>query len=85
MNGQKGVVAGRRADGAAGVDMVGERHTVATRRHDRQPDLKGNCECDRVLTQTCAAACCSVPNQDFDLLIGDHVHAPLVHADQCSV
>ncbi|XP_070759868.1 protein GOLM2 isoform X3 [Enoplosus armatus] len=39
MDGQKGVVAGRHAEGAPGVDMVGERHTVATRRHD-SPDLK---------------------------------------------
>ncbi|XP_073321261.1 protein GOLM2 isoform X4 [Pagrus major] len=39
MDGQKGVVAGRRAEGAPGVEMVGERHTVATRRHD-SPDLK---------------------------------------------
>ena len=41
MDGQKGVVAGRRAGGAPGVEMVGERHTVATHRHD-STDLKGN-------------------------------------------
>uniref|UniRef100_A0A3Q1G7K2 Protein GOLM2 n=1 Tax=Acanthochromis polyacanthus TaxID=80966 RepID=A0A3Q1G7K2_9TELE len=41
MDGQKGVVAGRHADGAPGVEMGGERHTVATHRHDRQSDLKG--------------------------------------------
>ncbi|CAJ1049748.1 protein CASC4 isoform X1 [Xyrichtys novacula] len=35
----KGVVANRKADGALGVDMVGERHTVASHQHDRQ-DLK---------------------------------------------
>lgn len=40
MDGQKGAVAGRHADRAPGVDMVGERHTVATHRHD-SPDLKG--------------------------------------------
>ncbi|XP_028258131.1 protein CASC4 isoform X2 [Parambassis ranga] len=40
MDGQKGVLAGRRADGATGVELAGERHTVATHRHDRQPDLK---------------------------------------------
>uniref|UniRef100_A0A3P8TBR9 Protein GOLM2 n=1 Tax=Amphiprion percula TaxID=161767 RepID=A0A3P8TBR9_AMPPE len=40
MDGQKGVVAGRHADGAPGVEMGGERHTVATHRHDRQSDLK---------------------------------------------
>ncbi|XP_028999499.1 protein GOLM2 isoform X2 [Betta splendens] len=39
MDGQKGAVAGRRADGAAGGDMVGERHVVVTHRHD-SPDLK---------------------------------------------
>ncbi|XP_044206797.1 protein GOLM2 isoform X2 [Thunnus albacares] len=39
MDGQKGVATGRHADGAPGVDLVGERHTVATRRHD-SPDLK---------------------------------------------
>lgn len=30
----KGVAAGRRAEGVPGVDMVGERHTVVTHRHD---------------------------------------------------
>ena len=40
IDGQKGVAAGRHAEGAAGVDAVGERHTVATHRHD-SPDLKG--------------------------------------------
>lgn len=40
MDGQKGAVAGRHADGATGVDMVGERHIVVTHRHD-SPDLKG--------------------------------------------
>lgn len=40
IDGQKGAVAGRHAEGAPGVEMVGERHTVATRRHD-SPDLKG--------------------------------------------
>ncbi len=40
MDGQKGVVVGRRADGAPGVELAGERHTVATNRHD-SPDLKG--------------------------------------------
>uniref|UniRef100_UPI0037E8B2FB protein GOLM2 isoform X2 n=1 Tax=Semicossyphus pulcher TaxID=241346 RepID=UPI0037E8B2FB len=39
MDGHKGVAAGRHADGAAGVQMVGERHTEATRQHDSQ-DLK---------------------------------------------
>ncbi|XP_026176189.1 protein CASC4 isoform X2 [Mastacembelus armatus] len=39
MDGQKGVKASRRADGAPGVEMVGERHTVATHRRD-SPDLK---------------------------------------------
>ncbi|XP_035507706.1 protein GOLM2 isoform X2 [Morone saxatilis] len=39
IDGQKGVVAGRHVEGAPGVDMIGERHTVATRRHDSQ-DLK---------------------------------------------
>lgn len=40
LDGQKGVVAGRHADRAPGVEMVGERHTVATHRHNA-PDLKG--------------------------------------------
>lgn len=40
MDSQKGVVAGRHADGAPGVEMVGERHTVATHQHGN-PDLKG--------------------------------------------
>lgn len=40
MDGQKGIVAGRHADGAPGAELGGERHTVATRRHD-SPDLKG--------------------------------------------
>ncbi|XP_061598336.1 protein GOLM2 isoform X2 [Cololabis saira] len=40
MDGQKPVVAGRHAGAAPGVDKVGERHTVATHQHDRQPDLK---------------------------------------------
>ncbi|XP_042247447.1 protein GOLM2 isoform X4 [Thunnus thynnus] len=39
MDGQKGVATGRHADGGPGVELVGERHTVATRRHD-SPDLK---------------------------------------------
>ncbi|KAF3686502.1 Protein CASC4 Cancer susceptibility candidate gene 4 protein -like protein [Channa argus] len=39
MDGQKGAVAGRRADGAPAVEIGGERHTVATHRHD-SPDLK---------------------------------------------
>ncbi|XP_041799528.1 protein GOLM2 isoform X4 [Chelmon rostratus] len=39
MDGQKVVVAGRHAQGAPGAEMVGERHTVATHRHD-SPDLK---------------------------------------------
>ncbi|XP_074472220.1 protein GOLM2 isoform X1 [Sebastes fasciatus] len=39
LDGQKGAVAGRHADGAPGAEMVGERHTVATHRHD-SPDLK---------------------------------------------
>lgn len=40
MDGQKGIVAGRHADRAPGVELGGERHTVATRQHD-SPDLKG--------------------------------------------
>lgn len=40
MDGQKGVAAGRHAEGAPGVEVVGERHTVATHQHD-SPDLKG--------------------------------------------
>lgn len=40
MDGQKGALVGRHADRAPGVDIVGERHTVATHRHD-SPDLKG--------------------------------------------
>ncbi|XP_026233581.1 protein CASC4 isoform X3 [Anabas testudineus] len=39
MDGQKGALVGRHADRAPGVDIVGERHTVATHRHD-SPDLK---------------------------------------------
>ncbi|XP_059211839.1 protein GOLM2 isoform X1 [Centropristis striata] len=39
MDGQKGAAAGRHAEGAAGVELAGERHTVATHRHD-SPDLK---------------------------------------------
>ncbi|XP_034384284.1 protein CASC4 isoform X1 [Cyclopterus lumpus] len=39
MDGQKGAVAGIHAEGAPGVDMVGEHHTVATHRHD-SPDSK---------------------------------------------
>lgn len=41
IDGQKGAAAGRHADRAPGVDIVGERHTVATHRHD-SPDIKGN-------------------------------------------
>lgn len=40
MDRQKGAVAGRHAEGAPGVEVVGERHTVATLRHG-SPDLKG--------------------------------------------
>lgn len=40
MDGSKGVVVGRHTDGAPGVMMTGERHTVATHRHNN-PDLKG--------------------------------------------
>ncbi|XP_069030728.1 protein GOLM2 isoform X2 [Embiotoca jacksoni] len=40
MDGHKGGVAGKHAEGAPGVDMVGERHTVATHQHDRQSVLK---------------------------------------------
>ncbi|CAB1435805.1 unnamed protein product [Pleuronectes platessa] len=36
---QKGVLAGRHAEGAPGAEMVGERHTVATNQHDSD-DLK---------------------------------------------
>lgn len=43
MDGQKGAGAGRHADGAPGEEMVGERHTVATHRHDT-PVLKGTME-----------------------------------------
>ncbi|KAJ4947336.1 hypothetical protein JOQ06_009372 [Pogonophryne albipinna] len=39
MDGQKGAGAGRHIDGAPGEEMVGERHTVATHRHDT-PVLK---------------------------------------------
>ncbi|XP_037649036.1 protein GOLM2 isoform X4 [Sebastes umbrosus] len=39
LDGQKVAVAGRHTDGAPGAEMVGERHTVATHRHD-SPDLK---------------------------------------------
>lgn len=40
MDGQNGVVAGRHANGAPGVEMVGERHNVVTHQHDGT-DLKG--------------------------------------------
>ncbi|XP_072236801.1 protein GOLM2 isoform X2 [Leuresthes tenuis] len=40
MDSRKGVMAGRHIGRAPGGDMVGERHTVATNRHDRQSDLK---------------------------------------------
>ena len=40
MDGQKGAATGRHADGAPGLELAGERHTVATHRHD-SPDLKG--------------------------------------------
>ncbi|XP_040894320.1 protein GOLM2 isoform X5 [Toxotes jaculatrix] len=39
MDSQKGAVASRHADGGPGVEMVGERHTVATHQHD-STDLK---------------------------------------------
>ncbi|XP_030017861.1 protein CASC4 isoform X2 [Sphaeramia orbicularis] len=39
LDGQKGVVVGRHAEGVHVADVVGERHTVATHRHD-SPDLK---------------------------------------------
>ncbi|KAM9860396.1 protein GOLM2 isoform 1-T1 [Aulostomus maculatus] len=39
IDGQKGVLAARHAEGAPGADLIGERHTVATHRHD-SPDLK---------------------------------------------
>ncbi|XP_053191887.1 protein GOLM2 isoform X2 [Scomber japonicus] len=39
MDGQKGAATGRHADGAPGLELAGERHTVATHRHD-SPDLK---------------------------------------------
>lgn len=48
MDGPKGVAAGRHAEGAPGVQMVGERHTVATHRHG-SPDLKGTPPCLRRL------------------------------------
>lgn len=41
LDGQKGVLVGRHVDRGAGVDMAGERHTVATHRHNA-PDLKGD-------------------------------------------
>lgn len=44
MDGPKGVVAGRHAEGAPGVEMVRERHTVATHQHG-SPDLKGTPPC----------------------------------------
>ncbi|CAN9507129.1 unnamed protein product [Ophioblennius macclurei] len=40
LEGQKGAVAVGHAEGQPGGDLAGERHTVATHRHDRQPDLK---------------------------------------------
>ena len=43
MDDQKGAGAGRHTDGAPGEAMVGERHTVATHRHD-SPVLKGTKE-----------------------------------------
>ncbi|CAK6969787.1 protein GOLM2 isoform X2 [Scomber scombrus] len=39
MDGQKGVATGRHADGAPGLELAGERHTMATHQHD-SPDLK---------------------------------------------
>uniref|UniRef100_A0A3P9AY81 Protein GOLM2 n=1 Tax=Maylandia zebra TaxID=106582 RepID=A0A3P9AY81_9CICH len=41
MDGHKNVVGGRHADTEPGVETAGERHTVATHRHDRHSDLKG--------------------------------------------
>lgn len=41
MDGHKNVVGGRHADREPGVETAGERHTVATHRHDRHSDLKG--------------------------------------------
>lgn len=40
IDGPRGVGAVGRADGAAGAEVAGERHTVATHRHNGQPDLK---------------------------------------------
>ncbi|CAG5856815.1 unnamed protein product [Menidia menidia] len=40
MGGQKDVMAARQAGRVPEGDMAGERHTVATHRHDRQSDLK---------------------------------------------
>ncbi|XP_035986641.1 protein GOLM2 isoform X2 [Fundulus heteroclitus] len=40
IGGQNNVAAGRLAGEGAGVDVAGERHTVATHRHDRQADIK---------------------------------------------
>lgn len=48
MDGPKGVVAGRHAEGAPGVEMVRERHTVATHQHGN-PNLKGTPPCLRCL------------------------------------
>lgn len=41
VDGHKNVVGGRHADTEPGVETAGERHTVATHRHDRHSDLKG--------------------------------------------
>ncbi|XP_006780299.1 protein GOLM2 isoform X2 [Neolamprologus brichardi] len=40
VDGHKNVVGGRHADTEPGVETAGERHTVATHRHDRHSDLK---------------------------------------------
>ncbi|XP_047436850.1 protein GOLM2 isoform X2 [Mugil cephalus] len=40
IDGPRGVGAVGRADGAAGAEVAGERHTVATHRHNGQPDIK---------------------------------------------
>lgn len=82
MDGQKGVVAGRHAEGVPGVAMVGgERHTVVTHRHD-SPDLKGTVDAT-VSTKSYSLDCSSLMlSMHLDTKCNMHMHQLLISVFQ---
>lgn len=67
VDGHKNVVGGRHADGEPGVETAGERHTVATHRHDRHSDLKGRVDVIKLSYRLLYVAFYTL-NEDVDCL-----------------